>query len=158
MPAAADTAVTTPFAVPSGIRNLAAGTMAKAPAVPPIKDATIPFEVHHLYPFRHGQHASGNYLSAGRRASFRQDLPPCLTSFRIRPAVHYFDCNHKYSVAKNSIWYFIATSSSERHVQRHHQAEPDGKKQNAYIRMLTFRHLRDQFFHDHVQHGPCRER
>ena len=35
-------------------------------------------KVHRLYPFRHGQYTSGNYLSAGRRASFRKDLSPCL--------------------------------------------------------------------------------
>ena len=41
-------AVTTLFAGPSGIRSLAVGIMAKAPAVPPIKEATIPFGIQFL--------------------------------------------------------------------------------------------------------------
>ena len=41
-------AVTTLFAGPSGIIILTAGTMAKAPAVPPIKEATIPFGIQFL--------------------------------------------------------------------------------------------------------------
>ena len=33
---------------PSGIRSFAAGTMARAPAVPPINEATIPFGIQFL--------------------------------------------------------------------------------------------------------------
>ena len=38
----------TVFAGPSGIRSFAAGTMARAPAVPPINEATIPFGIQFL--------------------------------------------------------------------------------------------------------------
>ena len=41
-----------------------------------------------------------------------------------------------------------------RHIQCHHQAEADGEENDADIGMFPGRHFRNQFLHDHVQHGP----
>ena len=49
------------------------------------------------------------------------------------------------------------TSLSQRHIQRHHDAEADGKEHRSKIRVPPLRHFRDQLLYHHIEHGARRE-
>ena len=46
---------------------------------------------------------------------------------------------------------------SQCHIQRHHDRKPCRKQDGPHIGVLPFRHFRDQFLHDHIDHGSGRK-
>ena len=46
---------------------------------------------------------------------------------------------------------------SQRHIQRHHDAEAHGKENRADVGVLSLRHFGNQLLHHHIEHGARRE-
>ena len=45
--------------------------------------------------------------------------------------------------------------SPQRHIQNHHQTEPNRKENCTDIRVLPLRHFRNQFFNHNIKHCSC---